>query len=89
MAATARHTMGAVDAIWLHMDRPENLLVIDTLMWFDGRVDERRLRAVLAERLVERFPVFGMRPAEPLLPLGSPRWETDPTAARLRSPRAA
>jgi WS/DGAT/MGAT family acyltransferase len=79
MAATARrHTMGAVDAIWLHMDRPENLLVIDTLMWFDGTVRVDRLRAVVTERLLDRFPVFRMRPAEPVLPLGPPRWVDDP-----------
>ncbi|WP_198950311.1 wax ester/triacylglycerol synthase family O-acyltransferase [Kineosporia sp. A_224] len=78
MTATARHTMGAVDAIWLHMDRPENLLVIDTLMWFEGTVRIDRLRAVVTERLLDRFPVFRMRPAEPLLPVGPPRWVDDP-----------
>ncbi|MFN0282951.1 MAG: wax ester/triacylglycerol synthase family O-acyltransferase [Kineosporiaceae bacterium] len=76
--ATRRHTIGAVDAIWLHMDRPENLLVIDTLMWLDGPLDVARLRDVLQRRLVDRFPVFGRRPAEPVLPFGTPRWEDDP-----------
>lgn len=74
-----RRTMGAVDAVWLHMDRPENLLVVDTLMWFEGTVRADRLRALLERRLVDRFGVFRMRPAEPLLPLGPPRWVPDET----------
>ncbi len=78
MTAARRHTMGAVDAVWLHMDRPENLLVVDVLMWLGGTIDPARLRALIEERMVDRFPVFRMRPAEPLMLLGSPRWEDDP-----------
>lgn len=77
MTGTTRRTMGAVDAVWLHMDRPENLLVIDTLMWFEGTVRADRLRTLLGRRLLDRFGVFRMRPADPLLPLGPPRWVLD------------
>ncbi len=31
-----RRTMGAVDSIWLSMDRPDNLMVIDSIMLLDG-----------------------------------------------------
>jgi diacylglycerol O-acyltransferase / wax synthase len=77
-APPRRRTMRAVDAVWLHMDRPENLLVIDTLLWFDDRVDPARLRALVEGRLLRRFPVFRSRPDEPLLPFGPPRWRELP-----------
>lgn len=46
------------DALWLTMDRPNNLMVIDTVMWFRGPLDRERVMNVLRERLIERFPVF-------------------------------
>ena len=77
-APPRRRTMRAVDAVWLNMDRPENLLVIDTLLWLDGRVDPRRFRALVEQRLLRRFPVFRSRPEDPLLPFGPPRWREVP-----------
>ncbi|HEY6794890.1 MAG TPA: wax ester/triacylglycerol synthase family O-acyltransferase [Kineosporiaceae bacterium] len=70
--------IGAVDTIWLNMDRPNNLMIIDSVMLFDEQVDWERLARVLRCRLVERFRVFRQRPVEPSLPLGQPRWEDDP-----------
>ena len=48
--------MGSADAAWLHMDRPQNLMVINAVMWFDEQVDWTRFREVLQERLVAPFP---------------------------------
>jgi hypothetical protein len=31
------HTMSGADAAWLHMDRPTNLMVINSVLWF-GKV---------------------------------------------------
>ena len=61
---TNRRRVGAVDSIWLNMHRPNNLMVIDSVMWFDEPVDWERLAAVLQRRVVDRYPVFRQRPVE-------------------------
>ncbi|HSK55165.1 MAG TPA: wax ester/triacylglycerol synthase family O-acyltransferase [Jiangellales bacterium] len=74
---TGKRPIGAVDTIWLNMDRPDNLMVIDAVMWFDEPVDWERLEQVLLTRLVQRYPVFSQRPAGGLPPLTQPHWEDD------------
>jgi diacylglycerol O-acyltransferase / wax synthase len=49
------------DAAWFDMDRPTNPMVITAVLWFDGPVDVGLVRAVVAERLVVRFPRFRQR----------------------------
>ncbi len=73
-----RRQMGAVDSVWLTMDRPDNLMVIDAVMMLDRPLDEERLRALLQQRLVDRYPVFGERATGSATPLGMPHWEPDP-----------
>lgn len=46
------------DALWLNMDRPNNLMIIDSLMWLKGQPDWEAVRQIIAERMVENFPVF-------------------------------
>ena len=70
--------MSNADAAWLHMDRPTNLMVVNALMWFDEPLDVDRAREVVRTRLVERFPRFHRRIAEPSLGIGLPSWEDDP-----------
>src|SRR5664279_3549855 len=70
--------VGSVDSMWLNMDRPNNLMVIDGVMWFDEPLDRDRLRAILQLRLVDRYPVFSERPVPASSPLGMPHWEHDP-----------
>lgn len=72
-----RRTIGPVDAMWLNMDRPGNLMVIDAVMWFDEAIDPERLGPVVRRRLVERYPVFSQRPAGPSIPFGRSHWEDD------------
>ena len=74
---TTQHPMGSADAAWLHMDRPQNLMVINGVFWFDEPVDWERLRAVLEERLVRPFPRFRQRVSDPRLGLGTTHWEDD------------
>lgn len=89
-----RRPIGAVDRIWLNMDRPSNLLVIDAVVFFTEPVDWRRLMPVLATRLVDRFPIFRQRPEPARGPLGAEHWSDDPTfsvrhhirRAKLRRP---
>ena len=70
--------MSNADAAWLHMDRPTNLMVVNSVLWFDEPVDLIRTREVIRTRLVERFPRFRQRVVEARLGLGLPTWEDDP-----------
>ncbi|HET8952641.1 MAG TPA: wax ester/triacylglycerol synthase family O-acyltransferase, partial [Solirubrobacteraceae bacterium] len=72
------HRMTNADAAWLHMDRPTNLMVVNALLFFDEPLDIDRTREVVRTRLVERFPRFRRRIAEPRLGIGLPSWEDDP-----------
>lgn len=69
--------MSAVDAAWLHMDRPTNLMVVNSVLWFDEPVDWERMRDVVAERIVNRFPRYRQRVVEGTLGR-PPHWEDDP-----------
>ena len=58
----ARRPVAAQDEFWLGLDRPENLMVVTSLLWTAEEIDPDRLRAVLTERLVERYPFFRQQP---------------------------
>ena len=58
---TAR-VLSAQDALWLTMDRPNNLMVIDGILMLRGVPDWDTLLSVARERVLERFPVFTCRP---------------------------
>lgn len=60
----ARHPMSSADAAWLRMDQPTNLMVINSVLWFDEPVDVEGLRARWRERVLDVFPVFTRRPVE-------------------------
>jgi diacylglycerol O-acyltransferase / wax synthase len=75
---TGRRAVGPVDTLWLRADRPENLMVIDAVLWLDAPVDVDRLRVLVARRIVDRFPVFHQRLAVDHLPLAPRQWEDDP-----------
>jgi WS/DGAT/MGAT family acyltransferase len=64
--------------MWLNMDRPNNLMVIDSVMWFDEVIDWERLGPLLQRRLVGRYPVFSQRPVAASNPFVMPAWEDDP-----------
>ncbi|HEX7610670.1 MAG TPA: wax ester/triacylglycerol synthase domain-containing protein, partial [Solirubrobacteraceae bacterium] len=69
--------LSSADAAWLHMDRPSNLMVINTVLLFDKQLDWARLREVLRTRLVAPHRRFRQRVVEGRLARG-PRWEDDP-----------
>src|SRR5664280_3862212 len=73
-----RRSIGSVDTMWLNMDRPNNLMVIDGVMWFDQTLDFERLGPLIRRRLLNRYPVFSQRPVAPSIPFGMPHWEDDP-----------
>jgi diacylglycerol O-acyltransferase len=76
MSSGAGH-LSSADAAWLHMDRPTNLMVINSVLLFDGQLDWERLADVLRMRLVAPYPRFRQRVLESRLSRG-PRWEEDP-----------
>ena len=57
-----RRPIGPVDTIWLNMDRANNLMVVDSVMFLDGPVDWDRLVEVARRRMIDRYPVFRQRP---------------------------
>jgi WS/DGAT/MGAT family acyltransferase len=65
------------DAAWLHMDRPENQMVIAGLLELGGAPSREGLRRVVEDRLLE-IARFRQRVVEPALPHGPPWWEDDP-----------
>ena len=76
--AMAKHfPMSSADAAWLHMDRPTNLMVINSVLWFAQPVDWERMRATIQERLVDAYPRFRQRVVESHVPGRGPHWEED------------
>ncbi len=68
----------SADAAWLHMDRPTNLMVINSVLLFDQPVDWDRYPEIVQRRLVDKYPRFSQRAIESRLPLAPPKWEPDP-----------
>jgi WS/DGAT/MGAT family acyltransferase len=73
-----RRAIDPVDTIWLNMDRPDNLMVIESLMTCAGPVDWDRFLEVMRVRVLDRYPVFGQRPVFSRVPVGVPHWEDVP-----------
>jgi diacylglycerol O-acyltransferase / wax synthase len=69
--------MSTADAAWLRMDRPTNLMVVNSVLWFDEPVDWDACRAIFRERIVARFDRFRQRAVDGL-PLTGPHWADDP-----------
>lgn len=67
--------MSAQDALWLTMDRPNNLMVIDGVMIFDAEPAWDALLQAITDRVLDRFPVFRSRA---LLGDGGWVWQVDP-----------
>lgn len=70
----AREALSAVDAAWLRMDRPTNLMMICGMLVLDGPVPLAGLRALVRTRML-CFHRFGQRVVQAP---GGPYWERDP-----------
>jgi diacylglycerol O-acyltransferase len=53
-----RVRLGGQDALWLEMDKPGNLMVVDSLFWTAEPIDWDRYLVDVTERLWNRYPVF-------------------------------
>lgn len=65
-----------VDAAWLRMEHPTNLMMVTGVLIFDEPIEFARLRALLEQRL-SRFERFRQRVVDSRLPWSQPHWETD------------
>ena len=68
--------MSSVDAAWLGMEDPTNLMMVTGLLVLDGKVDPRRLRTVLDRRLAP-FQRFHQRVVRPATRANLPHWRDD------------
>ncbi len=68
--------MSSVDAAWLGMEDPTNLMMVTGVMVLDGRLDMKRLHVVL-ERRLEPFARFRQRIVRPRTRANLPHWEDD------------
>ncbi|HBY98073.1 MAG TPA: hypothetical protein DEP84_29705 [Chloroflexi bacterium] len=66
-----------VDAAWLQMEDPTNLMMVTGVIIVDQPIDFERLKHVIAARLLA-FGRFTQRVVPNHLPLRNPRWEPDP-----------
>jgi WS/DGAT/MGAT family acyltransferase len=81
MGSAVSTRLSNADAAWLHMDRPTNLMVINSVLLFEAPVDWERVKQIVQLRLVERYPRFRQRVIESWVPLRPPKWEDDPDFA--------
>lgn len=65
----------ASDQTWLHMDRPNNLMHVHSVLWLDGEPTWDRLLTIFQDRVIDRFPVFSSHPE---LVDGEWHWVRDP-----------
>lgn len=75
---TAPVRMSNVDAAWLGMDSPDNLMMVTAVLHLDEPLDRERLAGVLQDRLVARYPKFTMRPLPSASAFEQPVWSADP-----------
>jgi diacylglycerol O-acyltransferase len=75
----ARHAVRPVDDVWLAMDQPDNLMVVEGLMVVDGELDRETYVRLMRERVLDRFPRFRQRARHAWLPWPGQWWEDDPS----------
>ena len=71
-----RIPMASVDAAWLGMEDPTNLMMVTGVMALNGKVDLKRLRLLLDRRLMP-FGRFHQRVVRPRSRGNLPHWEDD------------
>ena len=72
-----RTTLSPNDALWLNMDTPENLMTIESVMWFADPLEPAAVLRTLRTRLVEPYPVFTWRAERAEGLVGVDHWVED------------
>lgn len=70
---TKKQILSKADCAWLHMDKPENLMMIVGLFLFDEPVDFGNLKQTISERLL-KYDRFRMQVRRSRNPLRRPSW---------------
>src|SRR5438105_7390958 len=68
--------LSSVDAAWLRMEDPTNLMMVTGILLFEEPLDFRRVRTTLEKRLLP-FDRFTQRVEEAPFGIGPPRWVED------------
>jgi diacylglycerol O-acyltransferase / wax synthase len=68
--------MSSVDAAWLGMEDPTNLMMVTGVLMLDGKVDIKRLRVLLDKRLAP-FGRFHQRVVRPRTRASLPHWQDE------------
>src|SRR6202162_1646110 len=71
-----RVPMASIDAAWLGMEDPTNLMMVTGVLALDGKVDLKRLRLTLDRRL-KPFGRFHQRVVRPRSRRSHPHWQDD------------
>lgn len=71
-----RQQLEAVDAAWLRMEHPANLMTITGVLTFDGPIDFPRFKELIEDRLLIHDR-FRQKVVESSLGLGRPVWKED------------
>ena len=66
-----------VDAAWLGMEDPTNLMMVSGILTLEKPVDFNKLKHVLETRML-KFRRFRQLVVQPSLPMAPPYWEDDP-----------
>ncbi len=77
MANRKTQSFSSVDAAWLHMETPTNSATITGVFMFDEPISWPRFKQSTGAGFT-KFTRFKMRVKEPLLGIGTPKWEPDP-----------
>src|ERR1700730_19267332 len=64
--------LSSVDAAWLRMEDPTNLMMVTGILVFEEALDHRRVRSLLEKRLLT-FDRFRQRVVEAPFGIGAPR----------------
>ena len=68
--------LSSVDAAWLRMENPTNLMMVTGMLVFEAPLDHHRVRSLLHKRLLS-FDRFRQRVVEARFGIGPPRWVDD------------
>jgi diacylglycerol O-acyltransferase / wax synthase len=78
MPQSLTEPLSNVDAAWLRMEDPTNLMMISGVLTFDRPIDMAHLKAVFQHRFVDKYERFKQRIVQPRLSLKAAYWELDP-----------
>lgn len=73
-----RRDMTPADAVWLYSEWEKNHQTVSGYMECRGHIDLDDFTALIQERLLDNYPVFGKKAVMSRNPLLMPHWEVDP-----------